>query len=77
MRTTIRIDDALHRQLKEIAARQGKTLSALVNDLLYHALIIQSKREAYKLDLEGWDGQLQPGDDILDRETLFDLFNGC
>jgi Ribbon-helix-helix protein, copG family len=76
MRTTLAIDDDLLRQLKENAASQGKTLAALVNDLLRHALNVQSQRQYYKLDLEGWDSQPQPGVDILDRDKLFDLMNG-
>ena len=76
MRTTIALDDDLLRQLKEHAARQGKTLSAMLNDLLRHALNLQSQRETYTLTLEGWDSQLQPGVDILDRDKLFDLMNG-
>jgi plasmid stability protein len=76
MRTTLALDDDLVRQLKENAARQGKSLAAVVNDLLRHALNVQTQREPYKLTLEGWDSQLQPGVDILDRDKLFDLMNG-
>ena len=76
MRTTLTIDDDLLRQLKERAARQGKTLGAMVNDLLRQALIVQPQRQPYKLNLEGWEAQQQPGVDILDRDKLFDLMNG-
>jgi hypothetical protein len=47
MRTTLTIDDDLLRQLKENAARQSKTLAAVVNDLLRHALAVQSQRQIY------------------------------
>lgn len=76
MRTTLTIDDDLLKQLKENAARQGRTLAALINDLLRHALVSQSRRGPYKLELEGWDAEPQPGVDILDRDKLFDLMNG-
>jgi hypothetical protein len=76
MRTTLTIDDNLLRQLKENAARQGKTLAAMVNDLLRHALAVQAQCQPYKLELEGWEAQPQPGVDILDRDKLFDLMNG-
>jgi hypothetical protein len=66
MRTTLTIDDDLMRQLKENAARQGKTLAAVLNDLLHHALAVQSQPRPYKLELEGWEAQPQPGVDILD-----------
>jgi len=76
MRTTLTIDDDLLKQLKEGAAQQKKTLGALVNDLLRHALAGQCRRRPYRLDLEGWEAEPQPGVDLLDRDKLFDLMNG-
>ena len=76
MRTTLTIDDDLLKQLKESAARQKRTLAALVNDLLRHALAGQGRRLPYKLSLEGWEAEPQPGVDLLDRDKLFDLMNG-
>jgi hypothetical protein len=76
MRTTLTIDDDLLRQLKENAASQGKTLGAVVSDLLRHALDRQSQQQPYKLELEGWEARQLPGVDILDRDKLFDLMNG-
>jgi hypothetical protein len=76
MRTTLNINDDLLRQLKENATRQGKTLAAIVNDLLRHALALQSQRQPYTLELEGWEAQPLPGVDVLDRDKLFDLMNG-
>jgi plasmid stability protein len=75
-RTTLTLDEDLLKQLKENAARQGKTVAALVNDLLRHAMAIRSRRQAYKLKLSGWEAELQPGVDLLDRDKLFDLMNG-
>ncbi len=75
-RTTLTLDDDLLKQLKESATSQGKTLAALVNDLLRHALAIRSRRQRYKLELRGWEAELQPGVDVLDRDKLFDLMNG-
>lgn len=34
MRITIQIDDSLHAELKNIAARTGKTLTAVIHDAL-------------------------------------------
>ncbi|MCI0628329.1 MAG: DUF6364 family protein [Acidobacteria bacterium] len=75
-RTTLTIDDDLLKRLKAIAAQQSKSLAALVNELLRQALATRSRAQEYKLELEGWDAQLQPGVDILDRDKLFDLMNG-
>lgn len=70
------LDDQLLRRLKSMAARQGKSLGALVNELLRHALAVGSRRSGYKLELEGWQAEIQPGVDILDRDKLFDVMNG-
>lgn len=75
-RTTLTIDGDLLKRLKAIAAQQSKGLAALVNELLRQALATRSRAQEYKLELEGWDAQLQPGVDILDRDKLFDLRNG-
>lgn len=75
-RTTLTIDENLLKRLKRDAASQGKTLAALVNDLLRQSLSEKRKRGTFKLHLEGWDAELQPGVDILDRDKLFDLIGG-
>ena len=75
-RTTLTIDDDLLKRLKATAAQQSKSLAALVNELLRQALATRSRPQGYKLKLEGWDAQPQPGVDILDRDKLFDLMNG-
>lgn len=75
-RTTLTIEDDLFRRLKALAGTQGKTLATLVNELLRQALAVGMRRPPYKLDLEGWEAEAQPGVDILDRDTLFDLLNG-
>ena len=75
-RTTLTIEDELFIQLKKHAASQGKSLGSLVNDLLRQAIASQSRRKTFRLELEGWDAELQPGVDILDRDKLFDVMNG-
>ena len=75
-RTTLTLDENLLKTLKASAGRRGITLASLVNELLRQALATQARRQGYALKLEGWDAQLQPGVDILDRDKLFDLMNG-
>ena len=75
-RTTLTIEDELFVQLKKQAATQSKSLASLVNDLLRQAMAIQDRREPYRLELEGWNAELQPGVDILDRDNLFDIMDG-
>ena len=73
MRTTLDIEDALLRKLKEIAAREGQTLQRVANDLLRQGLSRTHQRGTYRLDLKGWEAEQQPGVDILDRDKLLDL----
>jgi hypothetical protein len=69
------IEDALFRQLKKKAAEEGRTLQAIANDLLRLALA-QPPRQPYRLKLQGWNAEKQPGVDLLDRDKLFDLMDG-
>jgi len=75
-RTTLALDDDLLRKLKERAARQGRTLQDVANELLRHALYHQERPGKVKLELRGWEATEQPGVDLLDRDKLFDLMNG-
>ena len=74
-RTTLALDEDILATLKRRAAEQRTTLQAVVNDVLRHA--VTSKRPGgFKLRLSGWKAREQPGVDITDRDTLFDLMNG-
>ena len=74
-RTTIDIDDRVLRKLKRKAADEGLTLQAVANDLLKRALHTQTS-PPFSLRVQGWSADLQPGVDILDRDSLFDVLNG-
>lgn len=69
------LDDDLMRRLKEKAAQEGRTLTAVTNDLVRQALATSPKNK-YKLKLRGWKAAEQPGVDISDRDKLFDLMDG-
>jgi plasmid stability protein len=71
-RTTLKIDEDLLRRLKEKAAREGRSLQSLANDLLRHGLAAPVASD-YRLELLTWSGKLQPGVDLYDRAALFDL----
>jgi plasmid stability protein len=75
-RTTLAIDDDLLRTLKGKAAREGRTLQDVANEVLRQGLAKQTRRSDYALELEGWVAEQQPGVDILDRDKLFDLMDG-
>ncbi len=74
-RTTLALDDELLRQLKKRAAENGTTLQALANDLLRQAVARAARCSDFKLALLGWEAEEQPGVDILDRDSLYDLMD--
>lgn len=75
-RTTLALDEDLLKRLKADAAHRGTTLAKVVNDLLRRSLAEPERRRGYRLRLDGWEAELQPGADILDRDSLIDLMNG-
>ncbi len=75
-RTTLSLDETLLRQLKEIAARKGRTLQSVANDLLRQGLARSHRATSFRLRLRGWRAEERPGVDILDRDKLFDLMDG-
>lgn len=77
MRTTIRIDDALYRDVKAMAARQGRTIGAVIEDALRaQAQRIDDAGEVAPLPVfEGGTGVL-PGVDLSDAASLRDLMDG-
>ena len=75
-RTTLKIDEKLLRRLKQKAAMEGTSLQDVANQLLRRALATPERTAPYTLDIEGWSADLQPGVDILDRDSLFDLMSG-
>lgn len=74
-RTTLDIEDRVLRDLKKKAAGEGRTLQAVVNEQLKRAAAAPAG-PAYRLRLEGWRAQVQPGVDLMDRGALFDLMDG-
>jgi plasmid stability protein len=75
-RTTLAIDDDVLRQIKERAAREGRTFQDVANELFRQALTRRPLRPRTKLKLQGWQAAERPGVDLLDRDKLFDLMDG-
>jgi hypothetical protein len=75
MRTTIRLDDALLAQAKQLALQSGRTLTSVIENALREALARQ--RQAYKrtpVHFTTVDGNgLLPGVDLDDSASLLDL----
>jgi hypothetical protein len=74
-RTTLAIDDALLRELRTRAAKEGRTLQDVVNESLRRGLRAPARR-TYALKLHTTSGGVRPGVDLCDRDRLFDLLDG-
>lgn len=75
MRTTIRIDDQLMAEIKQYAARTGKTLTSVIEDALRQMLDQNKKaseREPVRLFTVHGNGTL-PGVDLDDSAALLEL----
>lgn len=74
MKTTLNIDETVMTDLKREAARQGRTMSELVETALRLLLRSQKKRNLLP-DLPTFDGG-EPLIDIADRDALYDAMEG-
>jgi hypothetical protein len=75
MRTTIRIDDALLREAKQVAAQSGTSLTGLIEDAIREKLARRgtaARRTRVALPTVNGNG-LAPGVDLDDASSLLDL----
>ncbi|MDE2848259.1 MAG: ribbon-helix-helix protein, CopG family [Gemmatimonadota bacterium] len=67
MRITIHIDDNLHAELKNIAARTGRTLTAVIHDALRDSLSRRRNTKRPPVNLRVFHGTgVMPGVDLND-----------
>ena len=78
MRTTLDLDDALLRAAKERAAREGTSLTRLLEEALRIHLgdREKSKKKAFRLKLLTKKGRLVPGVDLSDRDSVYERMEG-
>lgn len=76
MRTTIRIDDDLYRQVKAKAARSGRTVAAVLEDAVRRGLNPpeQSAPRRYRVRPTGRGG-LKPGVDLSSNAGIVELLD--
>lgn len=76
-KTTLNIDDSVMRELKREAARQGKTMSELVETALRQLLQPKTKREKQRQlpPLPTYDAG-PPLVDVADRNALYEAMEG-
>lgn len=78
MRTTIRLDEGLLKELKRFAAETGRTMTAIIEDALREVLARRSHprtRTRVKLTVAGGRGPL-PGVDLDHSASLLDVMDG-
>lgn len=74
MRTTIRLDDHLLAQAKELGARTGRTLTKVIEDALRATLAGSSAERPPRYRMVTFKGKgLMPGVDLDDSAALLDL----
>ena len=73
--TTVRLDEHLLREAKQLAARTGRTLTAVIEDALREVLARSRRRpERPRTTLPTFGGEgLRPGVDLDDSTSLLDL----
>lgn len=71
MRTTIRIDDALYRDVKARAAAAGRTVASVIEDAVRRGLADEEskQRPPYRVQAAG-SGGLRPGVDLSSSAAL-------
>ncbi len=76
MRTTIRIDEALYRSAKAVAAKTGRTVSQVIEDAVRDALRPSRRTERAPASLPTYGaGGLQRGVDIRNSTRLRDVLD--
>jgi hypothetical protein len=75
MRTTIRLDDRLFAEIKQLAAETGRTVSAVIADAVRETLARRqsdAREKRVTLPVHGTGG-LQPGVDLENSASVWDL----
>jgi len=78
MRTTIRVRDELLAEAKAYCAREGRTLTSLVEEGLREVLARRRAERAgpVRLPVSRARGGVQPGVDVTDSAHLRDIMDG-
>ena len=76
MRTTIRIDDDLYRDVKAMAARSGRTVAAVLEDAVRRGLNPPESRSAGRFVVRPMgEGGLRPGVDLSSNASVADALD--
>jgi hypothetical protein len=76
MKTTLELDDHLLERAKRLAAKEGTTLRAVVEDALRARLAARPSRgQPYRFAPPVVRGTKPPRVDVADRDTLYDYLD--
>ncbi len=77
MRTTVTIDDDLYREVKERAARSGRTVGAVLEDAVRVGLHSEhdKRKQRYVLRPMTGSGGLRPGIDLSSNASVQDALD--
>jgi hypothetical protein len=76
MKTTLELEDRLLERAKRVAAEEGTTLRAIVEDALRARLAPRpARREPYQFNPPVVHGTRPPSVDVADRQALYDLLD--
>jgi hypothetical protein len=74
MRTTLNLDDRIVEAAKRYAAREGTSLTAVIDRALRQFLASQRRTpHDFRLELKIRSTRVRPGVDMEDRDALYDL----
>jgi hypothetical protein len=76
MRTTVRIDDDLLADVKQLAARTHRSLNSVIEDALREIIARHTTRTHTSVTLTTFRGNgVRPGVDLDDTAALYDLMD--
>jgi hypothetical protein len=76
MKTTLNLDEQLMRDVKQLAAAQGRTLTSVVETALRDLLQRSTEKPDNTFDFPVVRGGGPPKVDVADRDALYDLMEG-
>jgi hypothetical protein len=76
MRTTIQLDDQLLKRIREVAAKTGKTMTAVIEDALRQSLSMKTMKHRKRVKLTTMGGKGPSASiDLDDSASLLDFMD--
>jgi hypothetical protein len=75
VRTTVRLDDDLYREVKERAAREGRTVASVLEDAVRVGMRRPADETAPFVNVPFGRGGVMPGVDLSNNAALSDLLD--